>query len=344
MAKEKQTSRGRRIGKHICRALAGIVAAVLIVLIGARGYFRIPVASYYRNSEKTFVIPGLSEGMIVQGLDYDSAWDSFLISAYRTDGGASQLSVVSRADGEEVKRLRLADAQGRDFTGHVGGVALAGDYIYVADEQGLMVYDRRAVEEAASGDKVSALGVFATRSEEDALEAAFVYTHEGLLYVGEFYREENYPTPESHHLETASGEENPAVILTYRLDAESPFGISPAPERVYSIPGLVQGMCMDADGRILLSTSYGPAFSHLSIYETPEQQGELTVLGYSLPCYILDEDCLVQQIKLPPMAEEIVCVDGKVYTMCEAATDKYIFGKFTSARYCYATELSAYDG
>ena len=35
--------------------------------------------------------------------------------------------------------------------------------------------------------------------------------------------------------------------------------------------------------------------------------------------------------------------DGKLYTMCESATNKYIFGKFTSAKYCYATDLSKYS-
>lgn len=48
------------------------------------------------------------------------------------------------------------------------------------------------------------------------------------------------------------------------------------------------------------------------------------------------------EFKLAPLAEEILVVDGKLYTMCEAATDKYIFGKFTSAKYCYATDISKY--
>ena len=43
------------------------------------------------------------------------------------------------------------------------------------------------------------------------------------------------------------------------------------------------------------------------------------------------------------MSEEIVIVDGKLYTMCESATNKYIFGKFTSAKYCYATDIAKYE-
>ena len=40
------------------------------------------------------------------------------------------------------------------------------------------------------------------------------------------------------------------------------------------------------------------------------------------------------------MSEEIVLVDGKTYVMCESASDKYKFGKFTGAKWCYATDLT----
>ena len=94
----------------------------LVLLHGIRGYFRIPVSEYYKNSEKAFVIPGLSDGMTHQGLAYDSENDTFLITGYRSDGNASQVSVVSKADGKEVKRLNLANEDGSAFTGHVGGI------------------------------------------------------------------------------------------------------------------------------------------------------------------------------------------------------------------------------
>ena len=61
-----------------------------------------------------------------------------------------------------------------------------------------------------------------------------------------------------------------------------------------------------------------------------------------VPLYVLDGSTLKGDIKLAPMAEEIVIENGKLYTMCESATNKYIFGKFTSAKYCYATDLSKY--
>ena len=164
-----------------------------------------------------------------------------------------------------------------------------------------------------------------------------------MIYVGEFYREANYPTPDSHKYKTAAGDSNTALILAYKLDADAEFGISPQIEAAYSTTGLVQGMCFDGSGRFCLSTSYGPAFSHIYVYNNPKREGNIDVLGQNVPLYALDSSCLAHDIKIAPMSEEIVFVDGKLYTMCESASNKYIFGKFTSAKYCYATDLTEYE-
>lgn len=323
--------------------LGCILGFAVLLVIGARCYFRLPVAEYYRNSEKTFVIPGLSDGMILQGLAYDTDSGDFYITGYRTDGQASQVSLVNKESGREVKRLWLADENGQVFTGHVGGLTVNGAYVYVADNTGLLVFSREEMQKAADGDSVRALGGFRTEADGDSLGVAFMHAENGYLYVGEFYREANYPTPDSHKYTTVAGDKNTALILAYRLDETAEFGISPVVEKAYSIPGLVQGMCLDAQGRICLSTSYGPAFSHIYLYNEPKQEGEITVLGQTVPRYVLDSSVLRKDIKIAPMSEEIVVVDGKLYTMCESATNKYIFGKFTSAKYCYATDLAAYE-
>lgn len=86
MSQAKTTSIGKRIGKIVGIILCCILGLVLLLLLGIRVYFRFPVREYYRNSEKSFVIPGLSDGMIHQGLAYDSENDTFFITGYRTDG------------------------------------------------------------------------------------------------------------------------------------------------------------------------------------------------------------------------------------------------------------------
>lgn len=335
-----KTHKARKI---ILIVLACLVGLVLLVLIAARCYFRLPVREYYSNSEKTFVIPGLSDGMIVQGLAYDGRAAQFYVTGYRTDGNASQVSLVSKETGKEVKRISLADADGLPYSGHVGGITIHGDYVYVASSKGLVVYAYGDFQSAESGQSIMALGVFSTVTADDKLGVAFTHAENGMIYVGEFYREANYPTPDSHKYKTAAGDENTALILAYRFDAAAEFGIDPTIQAAYSVTGLVQGMCFDANGRFCLSTSYGPAFSHIYIYDTPKQEGEITVLGQTVARYVLDSSNLALDLKIAPMSEEIVFVDDKLYTMCESASNKYIFGKFTSAKYCYATDLSAYE-
>ncbi len=328
--------------KTILIILCCVIGFIFILILGARVYFRLPVSEYYRNSEKAFVIPGLSDGMIHQGLAYDAENETFFITGYRTDGKASQVSVVSKADGKEIKRLNLANDDGSAFTGHVGGITLYKNRVYVADSKGLVVFDKADFNTAENGGSVKSIGLFETFTESDRLRVAFTHVEGDTIYVGEFYRKANYPTPDSHKYKTAAGDENTALILAYKLDDTAPLGISDKIDRAYSIPGLVQGMCFDADGEIYLSTSYGAAFSHIYRYDPTKREGEINVLGETVPLYVLDGSTLKDDIKLAPMAEEIVIENGKLYTMCESATNKYIFGKFTSAKYCYATDLSKY--
>ena len=77
---------GSKAKKVIVTILVVLVALIAIVLIGARIYFRAPVSSYYKASEKAFVIPGLMDNMTPQGLDYVSSVDKYLIFGYQKDG------------------------------------------------------------------------------------------------------------------------------------------------------------------------------------------------------------------------------------------------------------------
>lgn len=96
-------------------------------------------------------------------------------------------------------------------------------------------------------------------------------------------------------------------------------------------------MCFDG-GSVYLSTSYGLAFSHIYVYDASAlaPQGELA----GVPLYALDSASLTADRKLPPMSEEIEILDGRLYAMCESASQKYFFGKLTGGGWCYATALN----
>lgn len=343
MAQEKKLSVKNKILKVLIIVVCSIAGFILFLMLGIRIGFRVPISEYYKNSEKAFLIPGISDGMIHQGLAYDDENDVFLITGYKSKGKASQISIVSKSSGKEIKRLNLANEDGSAFTGHVGGITLNKKYIYLTDDKGLFVFNKADFISAQSGETVKPIGLFKTSTNNDRLLVAFAHVEGDEIYLGEFYRKQNYPTPDSHKYKTKAGDENPALMLCYKLDDTAQFGISEKIERAYSIPALVQGMCFDKEKRLYLSTSYALAFSHIRCYNAIEQEGDITVLDQNVPLYALDGSTQVKDYKFPPMSEEIVIVDEKLYTMCESATNKYIFGKFTSAKYCYATDLSKYN-
>ena len=89
---------GSKAKKALITILVVLLALVAIVFIGARIYFRAPVSAYYKASEKAFVIPGLWDNMVPQGLDYVASTDTYLICGYQKDGSSSRIyRVTARA-------------------------------------------------------------------------------------------------------------------------------------------------------------------------------------------------------------------------------------------------------
>ena len=217
---KNKVKKKKSLWKILLAIILILVVLVCLLLCGVRAYFRLSVREYYKNSEKTFEIPGLSEGLIPQGLCYDENTKEFLVTGYRSDNQPSQISVVGKESGEEVKRVGLLDRDGKEYCGHVGGISLKGNYLYVAGSEGLLVYSYKDLKAAASGETIQALGIFSTATEDDKLGVAFTHVEGSYIYVGEFYRESNYPTPDSHKYTTAAGDGNTALILAYSVGRE----------------------------------------------------------------------------------------------------------------------------
>ncbi|MGM9608646.1 MAG: hypothetical protein ACI3XE_00310 [Eubacteriales bacterium] len=343
---EQTKKRIPRVWKILIIIAVSLLALVGLLLLGVRMYFRLPVSSYYKASEKAFVIPDPDGDFVAQGLEYDAANSLYLVTGYKKGGGASPVYCVG-ADGKLQKSVQLAKTDGTPCDCHAGGLALAGEFLYLAGgaDGCLYVYRYTDLMNASDGASISAVGTLSTAvSEEDCLGPVCVHAFDGHLLVGEFYRETVYPTPENHHLTTTAGETHKALALTYPLDSTSPIGVSETPDKAYSLPDQVQGMYV-SDGKIYLSTSWGLSKSVMYCYDLGRaaREPDLTVLGVTLPCYALDATSLVSEVYFPPMAEEILVLNGKLYTMTESASSKYIFGKFTGGKWCYATDLSYFD-
>ena len=345
--KEKKQRKKKSPLRILVTVVCILLASVLLILLGGRLFFRLPVYGYYRASEKGFKIPALSDGFVPQGLDYDRG-GYFWVTGYMGDGSASPVYIVEKESGDLYKTVYLVNEDGSDYCGHAGGLVVGFDYVYVAggEDNCVYVFDAAAFGAAEDGASVKAVGRISTMvSDGDYVQPACLYLQVGeeksYLYVLEFYKDPEYPTPDTHKITTPAGDLNQALALVYEMDANGVFGVASAPTCAISLPDKVQGMYMD-DEYVYLSTSWGTSFSHIYEYrwsDVLDTEGLTFLPGTTLPLYYLDSASLNKDYKIPPMAEEIVIVDGKLYTMCESASNKYIFGKLTSSQWCYATDL-----
>ena len=335
---------GSKAKKVIVTILVVLAALIAIVLIGARIYFRAPVSSYYKASEKAFVIPGLMDNMTPQGLDYVSSVDTYLICGYQKDGSPSRIYRVDGASGKDEGYVIMGDENGNGIKPHAGGLASHGEYLFVAGDEDacINIYKLNDVLSAKSGEVVKKVGGFSTKFGGDKINVAWICFADDRMIVGEFYRVPNYLTPDSHIFKGSAGEDNHAIALSYKLsNAEgSNCGVETQPFEAYSLPGLVQGMTV-RNGEMWISQSYGTAKSTICSYNVAGSNsvGTIKTDNGEIPVYAFDKNTMTATFDAAPMAEEIVFVNGKLLIMSESASMKYIFGNFTGGRWCYATDV-----
>lgn len=347
---------GHKLRKALYTVAAVLCALVLLVFIGARLYFRIPVRSYYQASEKAFVIPGLADGLVPQGIDYLEKEGLYLVGGYQKSGSPSRIYLVEKQSGKTRGYVALGDGNGSGISPHAGGLAVYGDYLYVAGDEPntVYVYRLRDVLSAGNGEIIRREGALSLKlgADDDKMDVAFLcFTDEGLI-AGEYYKEPKFPTSDLHIIKTGGGEEYHALAFCFRYDENADFGIDETPFKAYSIPGIVQGMTVK-DGKIWTSRSYAATRSTISCYDLMDSKpvafrksadnAGADTGSKEYPVYALESSNMVKEFKAPPMSEEIIFVDGKLLTMCESASGKYFFGNLTGGRWCYATDVSKLD-
>ena len=289
-------------------AVAGILALVILTL-GVLNIAKFAIYSdYYSIKANVSKNPGLSDGFVCQGLCSVDGTDKLLVSGYMKDKTPSRVYVT---DTENNSYFLELSRSGETFTGHAGGISMNGNTVYLADGGRIHSIPLDALLSAKEGDTVDiGEGVKVNNS------ASFCYADENYVYVGEFHDGGKYVT--DHPYETSEGTHY-AIVSRYTHDDLT------KPDKIYSIRDKVQGICFTPDGKVVMSTSYGLKDSHYYVYSEADARNSGEYLD-GAPVYFLEE-CL-QDIKGPAMAEGLDYLDGKVITLTESASDKYIFGKF----------------
>lgn len=315
----------KKVLKVLGIILGVIVGAVLILYIAmwiVRG------AAYGESrADRKYVckIPDLGSGFCPQGVGYSEENDLYVLTGYKK-GGETLLYIVKD---DKATRVNITNEAGNPLKGHGGGVTCTKNFVFIANDNELVYYELEKLINA-DGASVAPSGAKAVDNR-----AAFCFSDDEHIYVGEFYRPGNYETEEAHHYTTPNGDDNKAIVSCYPLDEYGAIS-SEYPLYAISITGLVQGFAVH-DGKYMLSRSYGLKHSALEYYTAPARDGDATVtvsfkkdstLGDTvIPLYYLDSSNLYKTLTLPAFSEDLDIVDGRVVVTNESACNSYIVGK-----------------
>ncbi len=294
--------------------IAFLLGAVLIYYFGA-------FYPYYDSIKRVeFAIPGLNEKFVPQGFCYDDLTDTYFLSGYMADDSASRIYSVDNNGNSKFVTMTYND---KVNAGHMGGIAVHNNTIWVATSGKVYRLDKNAVLTAQNGQTVTAIDRFDSNTN-----SSFITAFNGYLWVGEFYRQGNYETDESHYYKIDETSTNKAMAFCFTINEVNSFGIeSTTPIKGISLPNQVQGIDFTNDGKIICSTSYSVPSAHILIYSLDAQsQKTVQLFDTDFSINVLSSANLVKDIEAPAMSEEIVYKEGRLYILYESACVKYAIG------------------
>lgn len=329
--------------KGLLITLGSLVLLFGLILLGSHVLTPVIYNDFFDGAAAEYETAGLDDALVPQGFAYLEDKNVYLQCGYMADESASRIYIVDEQNGYAARYVTLLSPDGTTYTGHTGDITSHNDFVWLAnDGEGedncVWVLSLTELLTTPNGGTITLKTKFQTESR-----AACCLADGEYLWVGEFYREEDYPTAKTHAFTVAGGVEHRALICAYPLDTAAEFGISGlTPELMLSVPGQVQGFAMTEGGGFVLSSSFGLSSSILRFYDgitLGQPDAALDVNGTGVPVYFLDDDVLIRTVTAPPMSEEIVVRNDRLYVLFESACDKYIFGNFMRSRPVYSIPL-----
>lgn len=283
---------------------------------------------FYNTSEAGFIIPGLKEGFVPQGIFYDEEHDIFLLSGYYKEKSQPSRVILVDGDGNFIKSVGCEGKKNK-ATGHFGGVAVFKDNVYIATTSVTHVLSLSDILEAEDDSYVKIKAELYTDTT-----CSYVNVCDGVLYIGEYTDINFTDIKEATNIyKDKNGEMYFSRVNAFVLDENAPWGIKEdkideennlVPDFAFTSPFKVQGMARLNDGKIVYTaSSTAITNSRVYLYEdvTKDEPDEIiTVGGEDIPLYYCQKADRIAQYRAPTFIEEItVYPDGTVYTLTESA-------------------------
>ncbi len=286
---------------------------------------------FFKEFSPDFIIPGLFEGIIPQGICYIGKLNLYAVSGYYEDEAfPSMIILVDGKTGKLTKAFPLQNVDGENYYGHAGGLASSENYVYITSEENCYIFEVDKLKNLNNGDPLKFESNFKLNTK-----GSFACFNDGVLWSGDFV-ESNEKTKENAKkiITLPSGETFYAYCEGYilkdglpdvkKINSESNGYI---PDYFLAIPEQVQGMAFTNSGKIIFSTSYGRKNnSFIYVYDDvllSERAGIFTVDNTEINLLACSSDLLKETINAPPMAEGIVKAEKGQYIIFESGAEKY---------------------
>ena len=281
-----------------------------------------------------------------------------LLSYYpKNSSQPSQIVVVDRRTAKAVKRFALYKTNGDAYTGHAGGIAVAGKYLWVASGNKIYGFDAQEIIDfivdtskkasAVDGlpksmDVLPAKKLTAVKTYSVDSKASYVSFDGKYLWVGDFTKSSaSSYKPVKHHkimgrncwiagyLVDSDGYPTSKTQYTY-TSGDDKYTVN-KPDAVIAMRESVQGMAV-CGNYVALTVSYGAANSKLAIYNNPlktdsesitykpeGQSNSFTVKAWELE----DKKNWVNTVKLAAGAEDLEYDGENLYVTFECSSKNY---------------------
>ncbi len=296
--------------------------------------------AFLARAEKAFLIPGLNQAVIPQGMDYSETTGLLYISGYyKLSDVPSVLFALDPKDGSLQADYRLWRADGSPFVSHVGGVAVSDDTLFVSatlDNDGS--YSIAAIP-LVQLTEPGGHDIIVDHFVRVPVSPSFLNCSQGMLWVGNFYHPSaGYDlsaelSPELKPMATEDGASGCFIFGYGDCGAalrDAAGEDLPAPDCVFIAPDRIQGMTMTEDGTVLLSQSYGrknDSTVYLCTPDLAQPDTAVSLNGTAVDAWILDSLVTHSELVAMPMTEAL-CIgpEGEVLVLFESGAMAYSDG------------------
>ncbi len=228
------------------------------------------------------------------------------------------------------KVLFLENTEGSAHTGHLGGLAVSSDRLWISSGAGIYYIKFTDIDKAQNGTAIRLPDLLETETK-----GSFATFYNGIMWVGEFTRaNRSYPASEMHQSIDREGIKRRAWLAGYLTEkitsgsfTETNFNTKYQPDFILSIPDEIQGAII-TEKKIFLSASYGRKNnSRLHVYKNPMNEKPHQIIispeGMEIPLWYLDGKNLLEVVIMPPMSEGLAIYKKDIAILFESAAEKY---------------------